>query len=315
MDEASVRIAIDHYIKSRNSMNEKAKAEAEQNIWNMWNVVPEMTRYDSRRTWAWKELNVSTSEAEIRSQLLQAGTWTDPLWQMIDSGMSRSTIRNLFRKARDKFSKEDVSHSEALKQVVHQYNSSGHLAHTQSGSVYRRRTPEEKQVSEPVSLDTVTLLMDMDGSQSTRSKQFMARVLALTDEFFRTSLPGLASVDDTSMQLAKTEFTSVIRESVEDLRRKVYNMRQTSKEDLGRSTRVSSVDLRNAVDVLGLAVDYGTQVDLRKAKKIMLRRCAQLHPDRSGQKNQEQLNEYTAVVNAYKTLEKYMEGLTNECRE
>jgi hypothetical protein len=39
----------------------------------------------------------------------------------------------------------------------------------------------------------------------------------------------------------------------------------------------------------------------------MLKRCAQLHPDK-GAVSEEQKAEYTAVVEAYKTCERYMEG-------
>ena len=199
-----------------------------------------------------------------------------------------------------------MPHSEALSKSIDEYNDVGYIARTAGGRVYRRRTPEERfRSSQPSSIE---IDMDMDGTQNTRSKQFMTRVMSLSDEFLRTSVPDLSEIDSMTMKLAKDDFVSFVRESVEDLRRKILTMRQQSKKDRGRASRVSRDGLREASEVLGISVVYGVDVDLHRAKKIMIRRCAQLHPDKNGPVTEQQKNEYTAVVNAFKTLETYMEG-------
>ncbi|MGH9919815.1 MAG: hypothetical protein ACRD6W_13245, partial [Nitrososphaerales archaeon] len=75
-----------------------------------------------------------------------------------------------------------------------------------------------------------------------------------------------------------------------------------------RLSRVSRDNLREAAEVLGVSVVWGRDVDLKKAKKIMLTRAAQLHPDQKGPQTDQQKAEYRAVIEAYKTIERYMEG-------
>jgi Cdc6-like AAA superfamily ATPase len=88
----------------------------------------------------------------------------------------------------------------------------------------------------------------------------------------------------------------------------MHIMRGASKKERERSARVTREKLREATEVLGISIVWDRDVDLRKAKKIMLQRCAQLHPDKTGSMSDAQKTEYTAVVDAYKTLERYMEG-------
>jgi len=293
---------INRYLKSKDSMNEKAKAEMETKIWDSWRKAG-LKKYLNKRDWARDVFNGPSFEYTFRAQLLQAGPWADPLWKLIDEGMSRHSAIRIFRIAKDRVAKEQIQNHEALQQEIDSYNSTGHSAKSQSGKIYRRRTPEEKYRSSVPSSVDVEIDMDIDGSHGTRSKQFMTRIVALADEFLRTSLPGLTGIEDIVIKRSKEEFISFIRESVEDLRRKVSSARQQSKKDA--VVRVSRDALREASEVLGVSIVYGVGADLRKAKKIMIRRCAQLHPDKNGPMSDSQKNEYTAVVNAYKTLENY----------
>jgi hypothetical protein len=307
MSDAELKELLAQYRANGKSMSEKAKAIAESSIWNVWQNTAGMPKYKDRRHWASATFGGAPAEYEIRSQLLQAGPWVDSLWALIDEGISRSSVRQLFRQARTVAAGEKISLAEAVQNVIDEYKKKGHEAHTPDGKVYRRMSPLEKQRSQPPPED-VPIEMDMDSTQNRRSKQFLLRLSALSDEFLRTSVPGLSGIDDMSMKLAKDEFISFVREAAEDLRRRVYIMRAQSKKDRTRESRVSRDKLRQASEVLGMSVVWGRDLDLRKAKKIMITRCAQLHPDRTGGMNEQQKAEYTAVVEAYKTLERYMEG-------
>jgi len=307
MSEQDLRDKIAQYKATSSTMSEKEKAEAENRIWEVWVGLSGMPKFKSRRNWAAATFGGPCAQYEIRSQLLLAGSWTDPLWQMIEDGVTRGAVRNVFRQARVKVAKQ-IPHAEAVSQAIADYNKRGYTARTADGKLYRRMSPLEKQRSQPPPAD-ISFEMDMDGTQNQRSKQFLSKLVALADEFLRTSVPGLSGIDDKSMKLARDEFVSFVQEAAKDLRRQVYTMRSQTKKDRERSSRVSRDVFRKAAEVLGISVVWNQDVDMRKAKKIMLTRCAQLHPDKhGGHMSDEQKAEYTAVVNAYKTLERYMEG-------
>src|SRR5512135_182690 len=309
MSESELKELLDQYRANHQVMSEKAKAIAEKDIWSVWQNTASMPKYERRRDWVAATFGTSGREFGIRSQLLQAGAWVDPLWALIDDGMSRNSVLKMFQSARTRALKERISPSEALQKVIDEYNKTGHESRTAEGQIFRRMPPLERQRSQPPpAIEDVPVEMDMDSTQNRRSKQFMLRLTALTDEFLRTSVPGLSGIDEMSMKLARDEFISFIREAGEDLRRRVYVMRAQSKKDLVRASRVSRDELRQAAEVLGLSVVWGRDLELRKAKKIMIQRCAHLHPDKTGSMTEQQKDEYTAVVQAYKTCERYMEG-------
>jgi len=298
-----LRDLIAQYKKSFPTMTEKQRAEEERDLYLLANP----DQRGGKREWMVANLGGATQHFEQRAMLIMAGPWVNPLWKMFDEGTSRNTIILLFRKARDLVSHKHMQGDEAIQKVLEEYNSQGHEAHTPEGRRYRRMSPVEKQRSRPPPMTDVPIEMDMDATQNRRSKQFMLRLMALTDEFVRTSLVGISHIDELEMKIAKGEFTSYIREACDDFRRRVYNMRSSSKKERERLSRVTRDELRQAAEVLGIPIVWDKDVDLRKAKKIMLRRCAQLHPDR-GPVSDEQKAEFTAVREAYGTLERYMEG-------
>jgi hypothetical protein len=301
-----VRLLIAHYKASFSVWSEKQKAEAERDLWMVFKAANPEYR-GGKREWLKTTLEGPSLNYEHRSQLIMAGPWVNQLWTLLDEHMTYSTVITLFRLARDRMSKTQIPGEEAVRQVVEEYNSQGHIAKTPDGRVYRKMTPLERQRTQPPP-SMILIGMDMDAPQNKRSKQFMSRLVALADEYVRTSLTNTSHIDEMMLKIAKDEFTSFVREACDDLRRRVYNLRSSSKKDLERLTRVTRSQIQEASEVLGISIVWGGEVDLRKAKKIMLRRCAQLHPDKTGSMTEEQKTEYTAVVNAYKTIERYMEG-------
>lgn len=309
MSETELKELLAQYRTNSRSMSEKAKAIAENNIWDVWQNTASMPKYERRRDWVAATFGTAGREFGIRSQLLQAGSWVDPLWALIDGGLSRNSVLKMFRASKERALREKIPLAEAVQKVIDEYSQMGHEARSAQGRVFRRMSPLEKQRSQPPpAIEDVPVEMDMDSSQNRRSKQFLMRLTALTDEYLRTSVPGLSGIDEMSMKLAREEFVSFVREAGEDLRRRVYAMRAQSKKDLVRASRVSRDELRQAAEVLGLSVVWGRDLELRKAKKIMIQRCAHLHPDKTGSMTEQQKDEYTAVVQAYKTCERYMEG-------
>jgi hypothetical protein len=252
MSDAELKELLAQYKGSSAQMSEKAKAIAENNIWNVWQNTAGVPKYKDHRHWAAATFGGAPAEYEIRSQLLQAGSWVEPLWAMIDEGISRSSVRNLFRQARASSIKKKLPPAEALSEVIDEYNKTGHQAHTPDGRVFRRMSPLEKQRSQPPpSMSDIPTEMDMDSSQNRRSKQFLSRLTALADEFLRTSVPGLSGIDEMGAKIAKEEFVSFVREAAEDLRRRVYVLRSQMKRDRDRASRVSREELRYASEILG----------------------------------------------------------------
>jgi uncharacterized protein (DUF849 family) len=103
------------------------------------------------------------------------------------------------------------------------------------------------------------------------------------------------------------DFIVIVQEAGEDLRRHVYDVKSQSKQ-ASKPRKIGMERVRQACEVLGLSMTPGQSIDLKVAKKAMLRRASQLHPDRNNNSKQTQL-EYQAVVEAYKTLELFMEGM------
>jgi hypothetical protein len=304
-----LRLLLVDYKEKLATMSEKQKAESEQCIWMAWEETPNMPKFESRRDWAVATFGGSAAEYETRSMMLLAGPWTEPLWRMVDEGVSRGSVRNLFRQARKMVADEQVPHETALQRVIEAYNKMGYVAKTADGKVYRRMSPTEKQRSRPPpAMEDVPIEMDMDSTQNRRSKLFLSRLTSLTDEFLRKSVPGLNGIDELQTKIYRDEFVSYMREAVDDLRRRVYALRSSAKKERTRLSRVSRDSLRLASEVLGISVVWSQDVDLKKAKKIMLTRAAQLHPDQKGPQTEQQKAEYRAVIEAYKTLERYMEG-------
>jgi membrane-associated HD superfamily phosphohydrolase len=307
MNREIIAEMLAQYKLTRDSLSEKEKAVAETKIWKAWLTIPIREKVRGRDHWF--SINFGEShKCQVRAHLLNAGSWVEPLWELIDQGTSRNTVHNLFRQACMKAIEGKIQNEEALKQVLIEYNSTGFMVHTHDGRHYRRPTIEEKRRLKTDSIPVQSVEMDTDTPQISRSKQFITQLSALTDEYLRTSVPDLSEIDGVSMRLLKDEFISFVRESSDELRRKVLSMRHQNKKEKEAQNRVSRNELRLASEVLGIAIVNNKDVDLRKAKKIMLRRLAQLHPDKIGFVSEPQKEEYTAVKEAYDTIERYMDG-------
>jgi hypothetical protein len=310
-----IKKLVAQYKESFSSMTEKKRAEEERDLYLLANPNGRDGK-GGKREWLAAYVGGATQHFEQRAMLLTAGPWVNPLWEMFDKDTSRSTIIQLFRNARNTMVRKQIPGEEALKITLDEYNNRGHEARTSSGKTYRRMSPLEKQRSSPPSpMKDMSIEMDMDASQNRRSKQFFSQMTALSDEFVRTSLVRVSGIDELTIKIAKDEFTSFIQEACNDFRRRVYVMRSASKKDHVRAARITREKLREAAEVLGISIVWDQDIDLRKAKKIMFRRCAQLHPDHSNTSD-EQKAEYRAVVEAYNIIERYMEGRkTNEVGE
>jgi hypothetical protein len=299
---------ISQYKETESSMSEKQKAELEQQLWNIIQGLPEeRAGFRSKRDWAAAKLGGSSRDYEQRSALIMAGPWVNPLWEMLENKVARHAVQLIFREAKARVARASnrLSQDEALRQVIDEYNARENTATTKDGRTFRRQAPTRPP---PPPVDSVMTEMDMDSPQGQRSKVFLGKMTALTDEFIRTSLLELSHVEEMTVKLAKDELVSFIREACDDFRRRVYSLRSASKKERERLSRITRDELRGAAEVLGIPVVWDKDVDLRLAKKIMLRRCAQLHPDKVGPMSDNQKAEYNAVIESYKTLERYMES-------
>ncbi len=294
---AELERLIGQYKDTESSMTERQKAEFEHKLWKdiVKGLPDERKGMHSQRDWCMARLGKGNFYEE-RSALLLAGAWAGPLFNMLqmmvetdrsDKAVKRaySIIKNHRQRAVKKVKESGfkISYEEALRQIL------------------------EAPKSTPA-VDDAAFSMDIDDPQGRRTKQFIKRVSALTDEFIRTSVRGISNVEEMTVRVAKEDLMSFVREACDDFRRRVYVLRTASKKERERLIRVTRDDLREAAEVLGISIVWNKDVDLRFAKKVMLGRCAQLHPDKAGPMSDRQKAEYTAVIDSYKILERYMEG-------
>ncbi len=291
VNEETARL-ISEYEEIRRSNDEKEKALCESRMYR----ASLMGSIRIFAKWASEKFGEPPVCYEQRLSLVSAGEWAEPLWKMLDDGASRNTVIELFRAAKRNVTEPTVSPREALAKILEEYRSNNSV-------LPKGVKPKAEKAAKSVSMS-----MDMDDSQNKRSKQFLNRITTLADEFIRTSIRNITPIEEMGVKVAKEEFTLFIREACDDFRRRVYVLRSGSRKDQERSSRITRDNLRDAAEVLGISVVWGNKVDLRFAKKMMMTRCAQLHPDKAGAMSDKQKGEYTAVVEAYKTFDRYMEG-------
>jgi len=297
---------ISSYKGNSKSMTERQKAELESQLWASYTASSGKSSNGSSREWLVTVLGGKSRDYELRFTLWNAGEWVQPLWDLLENGMPRTTAVRLMREARSNASLNRVSLAVSLQAVLAAYNESGYEARTPEGKTYRRTSPGQKSQQETESESNP--IFDSDQFQITRSKKFRDKLVALTSEYVRTSLTDYPNIDVIEARRAVDDFTSFVREACEDLRRKISVMRSEGRKDSKRQ-KVTRDQLRHACEVLGISVIYGHVPDLRVAKRAMLKRARELHPDRHGGSEKTRA-EYQAVIESYGVIETYEKGLT-----
>ncbi len=296
---------INEYKEKKDSLSDKEKAEFEERLWNAYLRSDMCERGAEKRKWLKDILNGHQADYEMRSSLWRAGEWVDPFWNLLQNGESMWTVTRLFRETKKLVFEGNMPREPAIKYVINSYESTGYQVESH-GKKYRRRTSAERVKLNP-ELAPNSIPFRGLSNQNTKSKQFTLRLIALAKEYVSSSIEGVLPIDDPEALKVTEDFIAIVQEAGEDLRRRVYDVKSQSKQS-SKPRKIGREQVRQACEVLGLSMTSGQNINLKAAKKAMLRRASQLHPDRNNNSNQTQL-EYQAVVEAYKTLELFMEGM------
>lgn len=300
MDNGAVSVddLLSEYRAELEKLTQRERAERELQIYLALGGVGQ------RREVLKKTLGGNVGEYELRQTLLGADEWADPLWELWDKGTPVHTVHRLLIQTRQRAKLKSERCSVALQRVLDEYRQ-GWLRHTAEGKAYyagRAPTPE------PPPAPAASPPEPRGGEDENRlSKAFAEQLRIMTSQFVRTACAGLEDYDASKIT---DDFTGYVREALDDLRRKLTAARKRirAKQDqpLAHVTRAS---FDHACEILVVHGKHGKPIDLREAKRRMLRRAADAHPDRWGGSTHA-VEEYQAIIGAYSVLEQYMEELT-----
>lgn len=237
--------------------------------------------------------------AMVRSNLLAAGEWVSPLWDMVhESKIPLRPAYKLSLKAKKISQSKSIELSDALNEVIADYYCEDtYEAKGPKGIPVRRRRPQIKEVPIEV-VDPKEWDPDVDDS-----KKFRALLHTLTKTFVDNRLSVL---EDSVRKDLIRDFEFEIRVIYEDLLKKI----NTHRRDLGMSLDIITFGTaRQACEVLGVVVPKkGWRVDAIAARRAHRKLAAQYHPDRNGGSDR-LVAQYQAVNEAWEVIQNYNEQL------
>jgi hypothetical protein len=314
---------ITQYKQTANSTNWKRKAELEKEIRNAIFDEDPQPRGPFGIVLA-RFLGGSRQDYDHRSTLLNSGPWVNSFWNMLDKGVAQYTVIRLYRESKALAEKENMEFVDAAEYVIDDYEKSGYSASTPDGRKFRKAAPYSKsqRSSAPPVSTPLPAAMPVNGageepsflsmdSQQSRSKTLLVRLNVLVEDFVRASMVEYKDVDFHEQQKAVDDFRHFVHEACEDLRRNVNRLRATAVKS-AKAKKVSRDEFRKACEVLGLGqgFTFGKEINLTAAKRAMLKRAAQLHPDHNGGETNK-VQEYQTVIESLAVLETYVKGLNS----
>lgn len=92
--------------------NHRERAHIEQLVWNLAPIP------GKRRTWVCLQLGVGPSIVDAHRTLVRHSNWTEPLWPMLDAGMSSMRAEKVARKAVDISREAGIEPEEAIQKAL-----------------------------------------------------------------------------------------------------------------------------------------------------------------------------------------------------
>lgn len=280
--------------KTSQDKTEYDLAVLERRIWNT--ALPIISRSPgtvlNKRQWLSEKLGIIPSLVESRSTLLGYGESADIVWKRVqEDGMPLRTATKLMRDARMRSNISGIEISEAVKQVLDEYDNLP-IARLPGGGTIHKKTPSMLPRTPPP-----TVKNDSDGEGN--PKVFWAELRGMISGYFHTRLEGMdqAVIDQTWRQLEVD-----IKVILEMYQHKLDRMkRDHDRRDQG----ISRSKIIQACHVLNIDPPRpGKDLDdafRKKAKAHFKKLASQYHPDKSGSEDTRQL--YENVVEAYRILE------------
>lgn len=299
MNPKRLETLIEEYKRTKSNLNERQKAELENEIWFVYGTIQGTKKREERRAWFVSKFEGTQAEYDHRQSLINAGKEIDPIWRRLNKGMARHTAIRLFREARQRFHSvsfsenppKDLSLLSSIDEVLKEYDKIEFERRTKDGKIHRASKPYSGKPAKN------------DKDPINNAQKFFQHVRVLTDEFLKERLK---TVDPYFAKELSEEYVDWIREGYNDLRKKVLKHRADAKKE--RVSKIGRIRFQNACEILAIRGIFGKPIDLMGAKKSKMQRVKQLHPDKNDG-SRETEREFQSVVEAYDLLEAYSEQL------
>jgi hypothetical protein len=318
MAEIDELIAV--YKASLDSVTEFEKAQLEKELWDVYcSSCVNGKLPGPRRDWFKSVMDEPQGRYEHRSLMLASGPWVLPFWKMYEAKIPHWTVFRLYHSAKQRAVELETSYEEASEHVIRAHPSKPVAAFSKlvpssrtfpSGTDLLRAAGPPPAEEGPSFEPGPAARFDPSDSQSAKTRAFVSALNSLVDGYVAASLHGLPG-DEDYLNKSVSDFLMFVEEASEDLRRRVGAYRVRSKNVVIAPVRVTRSQFRTACEVLGVTCSYGSPVDLKACKRMMMKRAARLHPDRNGGSHAA-VSEYKAVIDSYDVLEKYAEGIRQE---
>jgi hypothetical protein len=285
MENLSLAEAQEDYIKLRKSNNVThfELAQAEHLLWQHFCRVFGDNHNTSQRQWLVKNIGLDTvATYENRATLYHQRSWSLPLFDKVESkAMTLATATRLTRTVKAYSKEHTLAKSEALAKFLEGFD----------GTAESLRAVE---MNKPIS--------QLDRTISKASQAFKQQVLALSASFIEQILQDMP--DAAYHKRTLTESFSVSQEQlIEELRFSIKKIKTQTRNTAADET-IDSTSFEWACEVLGVIdFEFGKDIDIIRASRSKFRRARELHPDRNPAP--EAVEEYQAVIEAFKILEHY----------
>jgi hypothetical protein len=247
---------FEEYKEKESSMTQKERAQLEDRMFTLRkSLVPNEGRYRSyRREWLRDVFGGGCDQYEIRSLLLSAGVWTDPLFEMLDNGsLSFGRAIRMVRLAKARAKERDISRQDALAVILEEEKKG---AFSFSGKKKRGR-------SATIAFKTQTL---------ESAKAFVEQACE------EIGMNGMLKED------ALAKFEADLGMCLDDFFGRISQGKSKTKSEA--MIRISPARFRWACDVLGInpyskIKGKKKPLDKNRVNKAARNRMAALHPDKN----------------------------------
>jgi hypothetical protein len=283
--EISLHDAQVNYKALRNSggISQFELARAEHELFQHFVRVFGDNHDTAQRNWLVKNIGLdSAATYENRATLYHQRSWTMPLFEKVEGKiMSLATATRLTRTVKQYAKRHGISRIEALQKFLGGFDG----------------TAESLRA-----IDANRSISSFDSTVQTASLKFKQQVVALSAGFIEQVLQDMPEAALYRQRLTES-FTLSQEQLIEELRYSIHKI----KADTRRAQADEVVDVTSfewACEVLGLVdFTFGKKIDLIRASRAKFRRARELHPDRNAAP--QAVEEYQAVLEAYKVLEHY----------
>ncbi len=314
MEKMKLEELVQLYRETQDTLSEWEKAELENQIWEARfdREGPGLSRISERREWFRNKFGGNCNIYEKRSALFRSREWTQPIWDKINGGMPLTTAYPLYKRAKELSKVSGDSEQKSLEIILKNPRAGLPPIPPPSGVQVITAPPVIAPKEEPIPVihhkkEKINPKEEpSETPQISNSKEYFRRMKDLTDSFVKSSL---VDIEPYLADQLSQEFTGWVREAYDDLRRKVSKHRQEASRTDNPRKRVSRAVFKRACEVLAFQAVFGKSLDLRAAKRRMITRARDLHPDRRDGST-ETVAEYRAVVEAYQVLEQYTDEMT-----